>query len=152
MNRRQSQRVLIFNCTNGRNGSSFLGTILAKIKAQLQLHGSTEQPETFFDHVVFCTNVTYADGGFKGDLTTHAIDENDLSQLKTQQDLASAWTSLVPTFSKTNVHVLPSVEHAIKIVRGLNNHGKENVDVLVAGSLHLVGGVIEVAALASVAL
>ncbi|EIM88551.1 FolC bifunctional protein [Stereum hirsutum FP-91666 SS1] len=151
-NSKQRPRVLIFNCTNGRSGSSFLGTVLAKMKTQLQLHGSKEEPETFFDHVVFCANVTYADGGFKGDLTTHAIAESDLAQLKTQQDLASAWKALVPSFAASNVHVLPSIEHAVRIVRGVSGNDKKGVDVLVAGSLHLVGGVIEVADLASVAL
>lgn len=86
------------------------------------------------------------------DLTTHAIAESDLAQLKTQQDLASAWKTLVPSFPASNVHVLPSIEHAVRIVRGVSGNDKRGVDVLVAGSLHLVGGVIEVAGLASVAL
>jgi folylpolyglutamate synthase len=59
-------RVFIFNCTHGRSGASFLETVLAKIATQLQLHGSREDPHTFFDKVIFCTNVTYADGHFKG--------------------------------------------------------------------------------------
>lgn len=86
------------------------------------------------------------------DLTTHAIAESDLAQLKTQQDLATAWKALVPSFPPSSVHVLPSIEHAVRIVRGVNGQDKKGVDVLVAGSLHLVGGVIEVAGLASVAL
>jgi folylpolyglutamate synthase len=59
-------RVLIFNCTHGRSGTSFLESVLAKVATQLQLHGSAEVPHAFFDKVVFCTNVTYADGRFKG--------------------------------------------------------------------------------------
>jgi hypothetical protein len=59
-------RVLIFNCTHGRSGASFLETVLAKVATQLQLYGSAEAPHAFFDKVVFCTNVTYADGHFKG--------------------------------------------------------------------------------------
>jgi hypothetical protein len=59
-------RVLIFNCTHGRSGTSFLETVLAKVATQLQLHGSAEVPHAFFDEAVFCTNVTYADGHFKG--------------------------------------------------------------------------------------
>jgi folylpolyglutamate synthase len=65
-NSRKPIRVLIFNCTNGRSGLSFLETVLAKTEAQLQLHGSKEDPHTFFDKAVFCANVTYADGNFKG--------------------------------------------------------------------------------------
>lgn len=59
------QRILIFNCTSGRSGSSFLGSMLAKAATQLQLHQSNEVSDGLFDHVIFCTNVTYADGGFK---------------------------------------------------------------------------------------
>lgn len=83
------------------------------------------------------------------DLTTRAINESDLAQLKTQQDIATAWKELVPTFPDSNVHVLPSIEHALRVVR---NPASVPMDVLVAGSLHLVGGVIEVAGLADVAL
>lgn len=38
----------------------------AKLAAQLKIHGRNEAPEFFFDYVIFCANVTYADGGFKG--------------------------------------------------------------------------------------
>ncbi|TRM67656.1 Mur ligase [Schizophyllum amplum] len=141
-------RVLIFNCTSGRAGPSFLGAVLAKVAAQLQLHGrETESAATFFDQVIFCANVTYADGGFKGDLTTKAIPESDLAELKTQQQLASAWQELAPDFPSERIHVLPSIEHAVKIVRTSGA-----TQVLVTGSLHLVGGVIEVAGLSDVAL
>jgi folylpolyglutamate synthase len=81
-------------------------------------------------------------------LTTKAISDDDLMALKTQEELASAWRALVPSFPETKLHVLPSIEHAVRVVRGLD----PDVDVLVTGSLHLVGGVIEVAQLASVAL
>ncbi|KAI0068812.1 FolC bifunctional protein [Artomyces pyxidatus] len=143
-------RVLIFNCTHGRNGSSFLGTILAKAASQLQLHESAELPGTLFDHVIFCANVTFADGHFKGDLTAVSIPEDDLAQLRTQQELAAAWATLMPSFPSQNIHVLPSIEHAVQIVRGVGKDGI--VEVLVTGSLHLVGGLIEVAGLSSVAL
>ncbi|ETW83873.1 hypothetical protein HETIRDRAFT_314661 [Heterobasidion irregulare TC 32-1] len=147
-------RVLIFNCTNGRSGSSFLGTMLEKAGVQLKRHGSDEESSWLFDHVIFCANVTYADGGFKGDLTTNAIPEADLAQLKTQQELGIAWMSLVPSFPSKNIHVLPSIEHALRVVRSLTMEaqGPSAVDVLVTGSLHLVGGMIEVGDLTSVAL
>ncbi|KDQ64642.1 hypothetical protein JAAARDRAFT_28281 [Jaapia argillacea MUCL 33604] len=147
-------RVLIFNCTHGRSGPAFLGGILAKIAAQLKLHGrEDEKVETFFDTVIFCANVTYADGGFKSDLTAIAIPDGDLAQLKTQTELASAWRSLVPSFPTPNIHVLPSIEHAVKVVRQLESNAQDlPVAALVTGSLHLVGGVIEVAGLSDVAL
>jgi folylpolyglutamate synthase len=148
---RNSSRVLIFNCTRGRSGQSFLETVLEKAAAQLQLHGSSESHDTFFDKVVFCANVTYADGRFKGDLTSMSISEEDLAQLKTQQELAVAWTSLLPTFPNENVHVLPSIEHAVRVVREEASIDRP-VEVLVTGSLHLIGGLIEVAGLSEVAL
>jgi len=80
------------------------------------------------------------------DLTSLAIPEADLAQLKTQRQLSSAWSSLIPTFPDKNIHVLPSIEHAINLVRQLDADAGQ-ASVLVAGSLHLVGGVIEVAGL-----
>ena len=70
-----------------------------------------------------------------------------------QSELAAAWLSLMPEFPKGNVHVLPSIEHAIRVVRGVELEGGDGgLDVFVTGSLHLVGGVIEVAGLSGVAL
>ncbi len=59
-------RVLIFNCTSGRSGNTFLGAMLAKANEQLKKHGHAEDAGKLFDQVIFCANVTYADGGFKG--------------------------------------------------------------------------------------
>ncbi|RSH89065.1 Folylpolyglutamate synthetase [Saitozyma podzolica] len=132
--------VLIFNCSGGRAAESLLGSLL---DAGAGASGvSKEQLGKNFDTVVFCTNVTYTDGHFKGDLTSNAIDPNDLSQLATQNALRDAWLHLNPSFPADRVHALPSIEHAVNIVRDL---GKKQV--LVAGSLHLVGGVMEVAGL-----
>lgn len=75
-------------------------------------------------------------------MTSHAIDPNDLAALATQHALADAWSKVNPNFPKENIHVVPSIQHAVDIVR---KAGKR--EVLVAGSLHLVGGVMEVAGL-----
>ena len=45
--------------------------------------------------------------------------------------------------------MLPSIEHALRVVRDIDGFP---VHVLVTGSLHLIGGVIEVASLSQVAL
>ncbi|KAG2154928.1 FolC bifunctional protein [Suillus bovinus] len=124
-------RVLIFNCTSG--------PILQKIEERLAIHGSREKKEEFFAKVIFCSNVTYASGNFKGGKYPSPISNASLYMtslnLKTQREIEAAWNKLVPTYSGT-VHVLPT----------------PNVSVLVTGSLHLVGGVIEVAGLADRAL
>src|ERR1700720_3350840 len=54
----KSIRVLIFNITQERSGISFLAAIIAAQSTQLTLHASDEDPQGFFDHVIFCSNVT----------------------------------------------------------------------------------------------
>ena len=138
---------------------------------RLEVHKSKETSSAFFDAVIFCTNVKYANGLTNGgrsfsllsngdplialpgvDYTSRLIPAVDTDRVKVQSELAAAWLSLIPKFSKDNVRVLPSIEHAIKAVRGINSEGNEGVDILVTGSLLLVGGVIEVAGLSDVAL
>ena len=63
--RRKQVRVLIFNITHGRSGTAFLNTMKTSIINQLQLNGRSEDVQSFFDHVIFCTNITYANGGYK---------------------------------------------------------------------------------------
>ena len=89
---------------------------------------------------------------YAAELTTVAMTDDEKLHLKTQRELADAWSSLIPSFSKDSIHVLPSIEHAVNVVRKLEVSGENPVDVLVAGSLHLVGGVVEVAGLSDVAL
>lgn len=72
-------------------------------------------------------------------------------ELVPQRQLAASWTEVVPSFPSENIHVLPSIEHALRVIRSFEADHTE-IQVLVSGSLHLVGGVIEVANLASVAL
>lgn len=88
---------------------------------------------------------------FYPDLTSLAMSTADLVHLKTQHELASIWSQLVPIFPAAAIHVLPSIEHATQAVHGLSNP-PQKISILVAGSLHLVGGVIEVAGLSSIAL
>ncbi|KAL1411354.1 Folylpolyglutamate synthetase [Vanrija albida] len=132
--------VLVFNCSGGRQGETLLGALLDAGAATSGV--SREGLGKTFDTVVFCTNVTYTDGGFKGDLTSAAIDPDDLAALATQRQLRDAWLALNPGFDDKKVHAVASIEHAVNIVRGLGERR-----VLVAGSLHLVGGVMEVAGL-----
>ena len=68
----QTKKVLIFNCTSGRSGQTFLKTIDGKITAWAKERGQSSS--RFFDHVVFCTNVTYADGRFKDGKSGNVFD------------------------------------------------------------------------------
>ncbi|ORY89056.1 FolC bifunctional protein [Leucosporidium creatinivorum] len=132
-------RTLIFNCTSGRSGASLLGTLLAALSAT----SGSKHP---FQHVIFCTNTTYKEGS-KGDLANNSISTSDLEHLTTQHELSDAWADLsatsLPT-AKAEVHILASIEEAVDLVRG---NGQGEAEVLVTGSLHLVGGVMEVAGL-----
>lgn len=82
------------------------------------------------------------------DLTSNAVDAKDLETLATQHELADAWKELTKSLpagtEAAQVHVLGSVQEAVEVVRGAAGEGKR-VDALVAGSLHLVGGVLAVA-------
>lgn len=66
--RRTAERVLIFNCTNGRSAFELLSALL-EAGRKTKTHAkavSLEDVGSWFDQVVFCTNVTYTDGHFKG--------------------------------------------------------------------------------------
>jgi len=84
-------------------------------------------------------------------MTSKAVDDKDLETLATQHELAEAWSELTQgKESRAQVHVLGSVQEAVEVVRGAAAAGPGNevrVDALVAGSLHLVGGVLCVASL-----
>jgi len=86
------------------------------------------------------------------EFTSASVNPADLETLATQYALAKAWSQLVPAFPKENMHVLPSIEHAVKLVRRLRGENDKPVDALVTGSLLLVGGLIEVANLTKAAL
>ena len=82
--------------------------------------------------------------------------------------MAEAWRQLAPDFPADNIHVEPSIEDTVRHIRQLKLAGASEtqkqldgiepmeaqpvVDVLVTGSLLLVGGMIEVAGLSEVAL
>jgi folylpolyglutamate synthase len=86
------------------------------------------------------------------EFTSASVNPADLETLGTQTELANAWSQVTPAFPKENVHILPSIEHAVKLVRRLRGEYDKPVDALVTGSLLLVGGLIEVADLTRTAL
>lgn len=85
-------------------------------------------------------------------MTTKAIPTADLAELRTQRALSLAWSALLPDFDPSYIHVLPSIEHAIREVERVSTVSPKPVQVLVTGSLHLIGGVIEVTGLSELAL
>ena len=64
----KSPNVLIFNCSGGRAGQVLLGALL---DAGATTSGKTKaELGEGFDTVIFCTNVTYTSGGFKGGMSS----------------------------------------------------------------------------------
>lgn len=84
------------------------------------------------------------------DLTKVALTDAEI--LKTQRELSEAFASLFPAFPTEQIIAAPSIEHTINAIHGLLEADQHEVEVLVCGSLHLVGGVIEVAGLGDAAL
>jgi folylpolyglutamate synthase len=127
---RKGPKVMIFNQQGREEAATFLPGM---IKA---FH---EQGLTSFEHVVFCTNVTYAGTGYKRDFVNHQYDPAAVQKLTAQHQFAEKWSSLDPD---AKVVVLPTIEDAINRVRelGKNVCQAETVQAFITGSIHLVGG------------
>lgn len=135
------ERSLIFNCTNGRNAHELLGSLLEEIRSQAGKDVEPSAAATYFSRVLFCTNTTYHPGGTTGggDLTNKMVDSGELESLTVQKQLRDAWLELTGA-SEDSVMVLPSVQDALQEIP-TQGDSKQQQHVLVAGSLHLVGGV-----------
>lgn len=130
-----STRVLIFN-QQTRDASA-----LAKaLHDTLSMALGDQKP---FAHAIFCTNTTFRETGFRPDLISVNESPSDVQKLRVQNRLAATWAEIDPS---THVQVFRSIEEAVAAVRALatRRSGSENVTALVTGSLHLVGGFLEV--------
>ncbi|KAI0881248.1 FolC bifunctional protein [Annulohypoxylon maeteangense] len=124
-------KVLIFNQQGRDEAVNFLEGMLSTLKAQGQ---------GVFEHVVFCSNVTYAATGYKRDFVNHQYDPVAIKALTAQHSFAEKWSSLDPS---AKVVVIPTIEEAINHVRDLSKTSLsegETVQAFITGSLHLVGG------------
>lgn len=92
-----------------------------------------------FNHAIFCTNTTYKDAGYKADLVSMNTNKDDVNSLKVQTELAATWGHID---SEAQVHIVGTIEEAVARAREVADD--DVVEVLVTGSLHLVGGLIEV--------
>lgn len=131
-------RVLIFN-QQQRDARSLAMKLHTTLAAALD----KQQP---FTHIVFCTNTTYRESGYRPDLTSINTNSADVAQLSVQNALAETWRGIDPA---AEVKVMRTIEDAVDFARGVagkrSGSGDElDVKVLVTGSLHLVGGLIEV--------
>ncbi|KAF4504332.1 hypothetical protein G6O67_008494 [Ophiocordyceps sinensis] len=130
---RVGPRVLIFNQQTRAEAVDFLTSIHA---------GAARTPlSSTFDHVVFCTNVTYAATGYKCDLDNRQIDPKEVHQMTVQRRLAERWSELDPD---ATVMVMFTIEEALSHAMYLGRDTGESVLAYVTGSLHLVGGALSI--------
>lgn len=125
------RKVLVFN-QQGRDEANDLLEVLF-----CAVHGGKKQ---VFNTVIFCANTTYK-SGWKKDNTNLMQDKSAIERLTVQTAFANKWAELVGE-EKAEIKVLASIEEAIESVRDLSRDSE--VECLVTGSLHLVGGVLGV--------
>ncbi|KAJ3566954.1 hypothetical protein NPX13_g6943 [Xylaria arbuscula] len=130
-------KVLIFNQQGREEAVYFLEGMITALKT----HGAGA--DDAFAHVVFCTNVTHAETGYKRDFINHQYDPEAIKALTAQHGFAEKWAALDP---KAKISVVPTIEDAINHVRGLSTSIGEGraVQALITGSLHLVGGALAI--------
>ncbi|KAI8954946.1 tetrahydrofolylpolyglutamate synthase [Xylaria longipes] len=127
-------KALIFNQQGREEAVHFLEGIITA----LETYG-----QGAFEHVVFCTNVTHAETGYKRDFVNHQYDPEAIKALTAQHGFADKWAALDP---KAKIAVVPTIEDAINHVRGLGASVTEGqtLQALITGSLHLVGGALAI--------
>jgi folylpolyglutamate synthase len=133
--RRRSRRcTLIFN--QQKRDAVHLLQVLHGILAARVRHPN-------FQRVIFTTNVTYSGSGYRPDLLSINTDAAKVHMLDVQNGLAKAWRDLD---AAAEVVVCRTIEDAVRSARELGaTSGEEDENLaLVVGSLHLVGGVLDV--------
>ena len=130
-------RILIFNQMT-RDSTALARALFETLACCL----GTKHP---FTHAVFCTNVTYKAAGYKPDLVSMNTNVSDQKTLRIQHNLADEWEALDPS---TQVKVFSTIEEAVDFARDLVASAtlpdETSALALVAGSLHLVGGFLDV--------
>ena len=135
---RKPTRILLFN-QQTRDADS----LARKLHSTLVTALRDQQP---FTHAVFCTNITFAQKGYGADLVSVNINAQEVAALEVQKRLAQTWAELDPT---TEVVVRGTIEEAVTWAREIAAKVKvederEEVKALVTGSVHLVGGFLEI--------
>lgn len=132
----QKPRVLIFN--QQTRDSVALARALHQTLAEVL---GSAQP---FTHAIFCTNVTYKNAGYRPDLVSVNANASEVEKLSVQHTLAESWKEIDP---KAQTLVFSTIEEAVDFVRDLSKQSPDDgpaVKTLVTGSLHLVGGFLDV--------
>lgn len=131
-------RVLIFN-----QQTRDAGALAKALYTALQSSVASEETSPF-THVFFTTNQTFTEG-YRPDLVSINTDKHEVDALAVQKALADTWSGIDGT---AEVRVLRTIEEAVSAARGVAREWANGTDaevmVLVTGSLHLVGGALEV--------
>ena len=130
-------RILIFN-QQTRDANALAKKLHSTLSSAVT--SSNTQP---FSHVIFCTNTTYSQTGYRPDLTSINTNAADVQAMSVQNALADTWKEVDPS---AKVEVVRTIEEAISMSRVISGAAStsEATKALVTGSLHLVGGLIEV--------
>lgn len=128
-----STRILLFN-QQTRDADALARSLYDTISTALK----DSHP---FTHAVFCTNRTFEETGYRPDLISLNSNHQAAQALEVQNRLAQTWSDLDP---KTHVQVMGSINEAVQWVRDVAGTQEKQVPVLVTGSVHLVGGFLEV--------
>ncbi|KAL9046566.1 MAG: hypothetical protein Q9214_000629 [Letrouitia sp. 1 TL-2023] len=129
----QVPRILLFN-QQTRDAPALARALYKTLADALQ----DERP---FRHAVFCTNVTFKDGGYRPDLVSLNTSQENVEALEVQKGLQNAWRELD---DQAEVKVEGTIEGAVEWVREVARGTEGEVMALVTGSVHLVGGFLEV--------
>lgn len=124
-----THRVLLFN-QQTRDANALVDTLYSSL-------GGNSSFASKFDHVIFCTNITWSSGNYSAELTSLNTSKDDVDHLVVQKALSETWGKIEPTSQR---HVYGSIQEAVEFIKALD--GK--TQALVAGSLHLVGGLLAV--------
>ncbi|KAF2202506.1 FolC bifunctional protein [Delitschia confertaspora ATCC 74209] len=137
---RRKPRVLIFN-QQTRDASALARALYNALQTGMS---SSSSP---FTHAIFTTNQTFS-AGYKPDLVSINTNQQEVDTLAVQKALAQTWSEID---TKAEVSVMKTIEEAVAKSREVAKtwaaeSGDENAEimVLVTGSLHLVGGAIDV--------
>jgi len=140
----QPPRILLFN-QQTRDANALARTLFTTLSAALGPHP--------FTHAVFCTNRTFEETGFRPDLLGLNVDAKALEGLDVQRGLEETWRG---SDERVEAVVRGSIEEAVDWCRevvgrwqqGREGKGEKGHDtggrVLGTGSVHLVGGLLEV--------
>ena len=131
---RGSPRILIFN-QQTRDADALARALHRTLATALQ-------DDHAFTHAIFCTNLTTRSAGYSPDLVSVTTNAQEVKQLEVQKRLAATWGTID---AEAEVAVVETIEEAVQKVREIaKGEAEVEVKVLVTGSLHLVGGFLDV--------